>query len=215
MAAAGYTPGVFRWTYGLAVAGGPAGVAAAALDRSGARAAADQTWPAFVLVTGLLLVGLVAAEDGLFAFAGGRLAATATDGRVLFAGVAALVAIVTAVLNLDTSVAFLAPVLVHTAHKRRESPGTLLALCLLMSNAASLLLPGSNLTNLIVLNGRRLSGASFFAHMALPWVAAAASTAAVVYVARSGGIRRIAAPVDQVAARCSAPDWAPWRPWWS
>ncbi|HEY5343730.1 MAG TPA: hypothetical protein VIJ66_08760 [Solirubrobacteraceae bacterium] len=33
----------------------------------------QQAWPAFVLVTGLLLVGLVAHSDGLFAQAGALL----------------------------------------------------------------------------------------------------------------------------------------------
>jgi arsenical pump membrane protein len=41
-----------------------------------------------------------------------------------------------------------------------------------MSNAASLFLPGSNLTNLIVLHHGRVSGATFLAHM---WPAAVAS----------------------------------------
>ena len=36
--------------------------------------AAGQVWPAFVLVTGLLLVGVVAEQDGLFAAAGAALA---------------------------------------------------------------------------------------------------------------------------------------------
>ena len=44
----------------------------------------QQAWPAFVLVTGLLLVGLVAHSDGLFARAGAIAAADCNpfaDGR--------------------------------------------------------------------------------------------------------------------------------------
>lgn len=171
---------MLRWTHLLAVAGGAAAVTAAALDAGAASSAASQTWPAFVLVAGLLLVGLVAAGDHLFASAGSALARLAPGGTALFAGVAVLVAVVTAVLNLDTSVAFLSPVLVHTARRRGEEAGVLLSMCLLMSNAASLLLPGSNLTNLIVLGSRHIPGSRFFVHMALPWVAAAVVTAAVV-----------------------------------
>ena len=179
---AGYGPEVLRWSHGLAMAGVAAAIAAVVLDGSAARAAAAQTWPAFVLVAGLLLVGLVAAEDHLFAAAGGRLASAARDRRVLFAGVALLVALVTAVLNLDTSVAFLAPVLVHTARRRDEPEGVLLSLCLLMSNAGSLLLPGSNLTHLIVLDGHHVSGGTFVVAMALPWIVAVVVTAMVVAV---------------------------------
>ncbi len=181
---------MLRWSHLLAVTGAIASVTAAALDPAAASAAATQTWPAFVLVAGLLLVGLVAAADHLFAAAGAGLARLASGGTALFAGVTVLVAAVTAVLNLDTSVAFLSPVLVHTARRRGEDAAVLLALCLLMSNAGSLLLPGSNLTNLIVLGRRHVSGSTFFAHMALPWVAAAAVTSTAVAVSGRGVLRR-------------------------
>ena len=170
--------------------GSAGAIIAAVLDAGSASAAAAQTWPAFVLVAGLLLVGLVAAADGLFAAAGSRLAGAAPGGALLFAGVTVLVAVVTAVLNLDTSVAFLAPVLVHTARRRGEEAAVLLTLCLLMSNAASLLLPGSNLTNLIVLDSRHLTGGTFLAHMALPWVAAVVVTAGVVALTARPMLRR-------------------------
>jgi arsenical pump membrane protein len=48
-----------------------------------------------------------------------------------------------------------------------------------MSNAASLFLPGSNLTNLIVLHGEHISGASFFARM---WPAALVSVLTTIGV---------------------------------
>ena len=41
---------------------------------SSALSAAGQVWPAFVLVAGLLLVGVVAAADGLFSAAGALVA---------------------------------------------------------------------------------------------------------------------------------------------
>ena len=107
-----------------------------------------------MLVTGLLLIGLVADDDGLFAAVGQRMARTAPNGTVLFLGASVLIGVVTAVLNLDTSVAFLTPVLVYTARSRGDSDAALLYGCLLLSNAGSLFLPGSNLTNLIVLGHR-------------------------------------------------------------
>lgn len=143
-------------------------------------AAAAQVWPAFVLVAGLLLVGLVVEQDGLFAAAGGLLARSARSGVALFLGAAALVSVVTAILNLDTSVAFLTPVLVHTARTRREDPGPLLYATLLLSNAGSILLPGSNLTNLIVLGHAHPAGHEFLRRMGLPFVASVIVTTAVV-----------------------------------
>jgi arsenical pump membrane protein len=93
-----------------------------------------------------------------------------------------LIAVVTAVLNLDTSVAFLTPVLVYAARSRGEDEAPLLYGCLLLSNAGSLFLPGSNLTNLIVLGHVRLTGAAFLAHMWAPALAAVLVTAGVVAV---------------------------------
>jgi arsenical pump membrane protein len=145
-----------------------------------ARAAAAQDWPPFVLVAGLLLVGLVAEGDRLFAAGGHALARLSPNGVVLYAGTAVLVLTVTTLLNLDTSVTFLTPVLVYAARSRGEGEAPLLYACLLLSNAGSLLLPGSNLTNLIVLGHLHLSGSAFFVHMVGPALAAALVTAVVV-----------------------------------
>jgi len=166
----------------LAAVGVGAAIAAAGLEPSAAESAAQQNWPAFVLVAGLLLIGLVANDDHLFSAVGHRLAAVAPDGRALFAGLAVLVVLVTAVLNLDTSVAFVTPVIVYTARRRRDDGVVLLGACVLLSNAGSLLLPGSNLTNLIVFGHSHPSGSSFASTMALPWVVAAILTAAVIAV---------------------------------
>jgi Na+/H+ antiporter NhaD/arsenite permease-like protein len=56
-------------------------------------------------------------------------------------------------------------VLVHTARSRGGGEAPLLYGCLLPSNAGSLFLVGSNLTNLIVLGQLHLSGAGFLARM--------------------------------------------------
>jgi arsenical pump membrane protein len=143
-------------------------------------AAASQDWSPFVLVTGLLLIGIVADDDGLFAAVGHQLARAAPNGTSLFVGSAVLIGLVTAVLNLDTSVAFLTPVLVYTARNRGQGEGALLYGSLLLSNAGSLFLPGSNLTNLIVLGHRHLSGRAFLARMWAPALAALVVTALVV-----------------------------------
>ena len=160
--------------------GGGAAIAAAVAVPGDARAAAAQDWPAFVLVAGLLLVGLVAASDGLFEAGGHALARLAPNGVVLYAGSVLLVLLTTTLLNLDTSVTFLTPVLVAAARRRGEGVAPLLYACLLLSNAGSMLLPGSNLTNVIVLGHLHLSGRAFFDHMALAGVAAALVTAIVV-----------------------------------
>jgi arsenical pump membrane protein len=178
-----------RLAWALAALGVAATVVAALWHPSAARAASAQDWPPFVLVSGLLLVGLVADGDGLFRWAGHTLTRLAPNGVVLYLGAMALVVAVTTVLNLDTSVAFLTPILVHTARRRGEGEAPLLYGCLLLSNAGSLLLPGSNLTNLIVLGHLHLSGGAFARQMAPAWVAAVAVTAVVVGVAGRRSLR--------------------------
>jgi arsenical pump membrane protein len=157
---------------------------------------AAQTWPPFVLVAGLLLVGGVAGADGLFAAAGGRVAATRLGPRGLLVALLSLVAIVTAVLNLDTSVVFMTPVLVHTARRRGLDERPFLYGSVFMANAASILLPGSNLTNLLVLERAPQAGAAFAARMLPAWLGACAITAAFVTFAFAlgEGRREPAAP---------------------
>ena len=137
----------FLLAFGLLALGASVGLA-----RHDAAAAAARTWPPFVLVAGLLLIGAVAYEDGTFQAAGALLDRLGGE-PMLYAVAMGLVAAVTVVLNLDTSAAFLTPVLVGAARRRGASEERLLYGCVFLSNAASLLLPGSNVTNLLVLSG--------------------------------------------------------------
>ena len=132
----------------------------------------SQTWPPFVLVVGLLLIGVAAADDGLFEALGSRIARAPGSQLGVFSMMMGLVAAVTVVLNLDTSVVFLTPILLHVARRRGVNEIAYLYGAVFMANAASLLLPGSNLTNLLVLAARHARGTSFAATMFAPWVAA-------------------------------------------
>jgi arsenical pump membrane protein len=141
-------------------------------------AALAQSWPPFVLITGLLLIGLLANRDGLFAWGGARLQRMPGGGLPLLAAALLLDAVVTAVLNLDTAVVFLTPVLVFAARRRGVAVEPFLYGCVFMANASSLFLPGSNLTNLLVLGAHDgVSGASFAAKMFPVAITAAVVTA--------------------------------------
>jgi arsenical pump membrane protein len=146
-------------------------------------ASAGQAWPPFLLVAGLLLIGAVAAADGLFEALAARLARTRLGARSLLLALLGLVAAVTAVLNLDTSVVFLTPVLVHAARQRSLDERPFLYGSVFMANASSLLLPGSNLTNLLVLRSDPQNGAAFAARMLPSWIAACTITAAFLAIA--------------------------------
>ncbi len=154
-------------------------------------AALSQSWPPFVLIAGLLLIGLVANRDGLFAWGGARLEALPGGGLALLGAALLLDAVVTAVLNLDTAVVFLTPVLVFAARRRRVGVEPFLYGCVFMANASSLFLPGSNLTNLLVLDAHGGgSGASFAAKMFPIAITAAVVTAIGIAVIFRGAFAR-------------------------
>ena len=105
-----------------------------------------------------------------------------------------LEACVTAVLNLDTAVVFLTPVLLHGARRRGLDEEPFLYGAVFMANSASLLLPGSNLTNLIVLAHEHVPGHLFAARMLPAWIAAVATTIAVLALAFRRSLARESAP---------------------
>lgn len=100
-----------------------------------------------------------------------------------YAAAVALIGLVSALMNLDTAACFLTPVLVHMARTRGRGEAPVLYGCLLLCNAGSLLLPGSNLTNIIVAGHLHLAGLVFASRMAPAWLLALVVTAAVIAVA--------------------------------
>jgi arsenical pump membrane protein len=138
------------------------------------------TWPPFVLVAGLLLIGHVASDEGLFRRVGTWCARVPGGARGVFLVTMAAVALVTAILNLDTSVVFMTPVALQAARARGADETAFVFGAIFMSNSASLLLPGSNLTNLLVWSDQHGSGATFASQMAWPWVVSISITVLVV-----------------------------------
>ena len=77
--------------------------------------------------------------------------------RRLLALVFAVAATVTAVLSLDATVVLLTPIVFATAARLRTSPRPHVYACSHLANSASLLLPVSNLTNLLAFHASGLS----------------------------------------------------------
>ncbi|HEV3268180.1 MAG TPA: SLC13 family permease [Acidimicrobiales bacterium] len=148
------------------------------------------TWSPFVLVAGLLLIGHVASGEGLFRLVGAACARVPGGGVPLFLVTMVAVALVTAVLNLDTSVVFMTPVALFAARAKGTDEKAFLYGTIFMSNSASLLLLGSNLTNLLVFSRSSTLGSAFARHMVLAWVIAVVVTIAVVLVWRWRPLRR-------------------------
>lgn len=171
------------WTGGVVALLGALGAGFAAIfDSSAAQAAARQDWSPFVLVAGLILAGFAAEKDGVFAYLGRLLADSTRSELGFYLGAVVLTVIVTAPLNLDTAVAFLTPVFVYAAYQRGGDDAPVLYGCLFLANAGSLLLPGSNLTNLIVLGRLHLQGTTFVEKIWPAWLASVVVTSLVLGV---------------------------------
>ena len=131
-------------------------------------------------VVGFLAVVLVLAglcdDEGLFRLAGGWMARGNHGqprrllGRVFLAATAT-----TAVLSLDATAVLLTPVVLATVRSTGAPPRPHLYATAHLSNTASLLLPVSNLTNLLAYSAAGLSFTRFGALMAGPWLVAVAA----------------------------------------
>ncbi|ANS69940.1 membrane efflux protein [Streptomyces lincolnensis] len=131
-------------------------------------------------VVGFLAAVLVLAHfcdvEGLFHACGAWMArrAAGSPGRLLTA-VFVLASAITAVLSLDATVVLLTPVVFVTATRMGVPAKPHAYASAHLSNTASLLLPVSNLTNLLAFAASGLSFTRFAALMALPWLVAIAA----------------------------------------
>jgi arsenical pump membrane protein len=166
-----------RWPVeALAAAGGAALlVAVGTLSVSDARDALGDLGPTVGFLAALLVLAEGCRREGLFEAMGGLMAAGARGSpRRLLALVFAVAATVTAVLSLDATVVLLTPIVFATAARLRTSPRPHVYACSHLANSASLLLPVSNLTNLLAFHASGLSFMRFAGLMALPTAAAIA-----------------------------------------
>ena len=99
---------------------------------------------------------------------------TRGDQKRLLASVFAIAAAVTAILSLDATVVLLTPVVLATARTLGVPARPHTYATAHLANSASLLLPVSNLTNLLAFSAAGLSFLHFTAVMALPWLAVVA-----------------------------------------
>jgi arsenical pump membrane protein len=159
-----------------AAAAVPAAVAVivtGALPWHQAAAEAGRLLPVLAFLGAILVIGHVCQQQGLFAVAGARLARASRGSPVrLLGGVFGLASVTTAALSLDTTVVLLTPVVHDTATRLRLRPKPQVYACTHLANSASLLLPVSNLTNLLAFSVAGLTLIRFGALMALPWLVA-------------------------------------------
>jgi len=115
-----------------------------------ALAVADRVWPILLFVVAVTVVAELASKAGLFDVVAARLARIARGRTVwLWVLVVALATVATAFLSLDTTAVLLTPVVVSMAVARKLDPLPFAFVTVVLANTASLVLPVSNLTNLL------------------------------------------------------------------
>ncbi|WP_432099194.1 SLC13 family permease [Streptomyces sp. WAC 04229] len=166
-----------------AVAAVPAAVFAVALGLVTPQQAWEETrtlLPVVVFLALVLMLAYLCAKEGLFEAVGAAVARRCGGSpRRLLTGVFGVACTVTAVLSLDATAVLLTPVVLATASRAGARARPHVYATAHLSNSASLLLPVSNLTNLLAFTASGLSFTRFAALMTLPWLAAIAVEYAV------------------------------------
>jgi arsenical pump membrane protein len=156
-----------------AAAGAVLLVAVGVIDLSQASDALRDLGPTVGFLAALLLIADGCRRERLFDALGAVMArGSRGNPQRLLAFVFAIAAAVTAVLSLDATVLLLTPVVFATAARIRTSPRPHVYACSHLANSASLLLPVSNLTNLLAFHASGLAFVRFARLMALPTIAA-------------------------------------------
>jgi len=136
---------------------------------------------ALLFLLSLLALSLLVGKSGFFDWAAIRCARMAQgDAHRLYRNVFIAGAIVTAVLSLDTTAVMLTPVLLVMVKRLKVPAAPYVVLCAFVANVGSLLLPISNLTNLLFADAFHQTFAAFAARMILPQLAALVATYAIL-----------------------------------
>jgi arsenical pump membrane protein len=147
-------------------------VAAGAIPAGDAGTEVRRLGPVVGFLIAILVLAHLCDDDGLFRAAGAWMARSAAGRpRRLLALVFVTASVTTAVLSLDTTVVLLTPVVFATAARLDVRARPHVYACTHLANSASLLLPVSNLTNLLAFAATGLAFGRFAALMALPWLA--------------------------------------------
>lgn len=182
-----------------ALAGGIC-VATGALPWHDAADTTQRVGPILGFLVAITVVAELADVAHVFDVAAVRAARTA-KGRTpwLFGLVLLLGTLTTIVLSLDTTAVLLTPVVLAMASRLRLSPAPFAMAAVWLANTASLLLPVSNLSNLLAVGRLHMSATEFAGRMWLPALLSLVVTAAVlgIWYRRDLRVRyEVPAPLD-------------------
>ncbi len=159
---------------------------------------ADRVVPVLAFVLGLTIVSELAADAGVFDRLA-DLAARIGGGRTigLWAAVVVLAVVCTVFLSIDTTAVLLTPIVITLARRVGLPPMPFALTTVWLANTASLLLPVSNLTNLLAVDKIGLDGPIPFAGL-MVWAALAGVVVpcAVLLVVFRGKLFGRYTPVD-------------------
>ncbi|MBW8481109.1 SLC13 family permease [Actinomadura parmotrematis] len=157
-------------------------VATGAVPAAEARAGLGRIAPLLLFLAAVVVLAELTRRAGVFdAVAQGL--ARAGRGRypALFALCLLFASVTTAFLNLDTTAVLLTPVMLALAARSDIAAPPLAMTTVWLANTASLLLPVSNLTNLLAAGRVGLGTGEFAARMAAPQLAALLATAVLLW----------------------------------
>jgi arsenical pump membrane protein len=132
---------------------------------------------ALLFLLSLLGLSLLVGKSGFFDWAAVRCARVAKgNARSLYRNTFVLGAVVTAILSLDTTAVILTPIVVALVKRLKLPAAPYVVTCAFVANVGSLVLPISNLTNILFADAFHLTFAAFAARMIVPQVVALFTT---------------------------------------
>ena len=169
------------------LAAGLIAVATGVFPADDALAVGTRVWPILLFVLAITVVTELASEAGLFAVVAERLATWGLNRAwLMWMLVVALASLCTIFLSLDTTAVLLTPVVVVLARHVGLSPLPFALTTIWLANSASLLLPVSNLTNLLaehqLASGPFSGPVGFVILMAVPALVCILVPSAVLFV---------------------------------
>jgi arsenical pump membrane protein len=166
------------WGWGEAVAAVPAAIlviAVGAISPHRALVEAQRLGPIIGFLAAVLILAQLCQDEGLFRACGDWMArGVGKRPARLLIRVFIVASVTTAVLSLDATVVLLTPIVFATAARLNARAKPYVYGTTHLANSASLLLPVSNLTNLIAFAASGLSFPRFAGLMLIPWLAAIA-----------------------------------------
>jgi arsenical pump membrane protein len=136
---------------------------------------------ALLFLLSLLALSLLVGKSGFFDWAAIRCARIAKgNAHSLYRNSFVLGAIVTAILSLDTTAVMLTPVMLAVVKRIKLPAAPYIVLCAFVANVGSLVLPISNLTNILFADAFHLTFAAFAARMIGPQIVALVTTYAIL-----------------------------------